>query len=96
MVNINCLLHEGYLSLEYVDDEESNFAIELKSFDKGIKAVERKFFFLNNLRLLFRVREKVLHRFKSRLFPLKNFDEISTGELAPEWAPEPIKRKKYK
>ena len=45
MVNINCLLHEGYLSLEYVDDEESNFAIELKSFDKGMKAVERKFFF---------------------------------------------------
>ena len=45
MVNINYLLHEGYLSLEYVDNEESNFAIELNSFDKGIKTVEKKFFF---------------------------------------------------
>ena len=43
--NINYLLHEGYLSLEYVDNEESNFAIELNSFDKGIKTVEKKFFF---------------------------------------------------
>ena len=32
-------IHEGYLSLEDADNEQSIFASELKNFDKGIKAV---------------------------------------------------------
>ena len=30
-------IHEGYLSLEDPDNKQSNFSIELKKFDKGIK-----------------------------------------------------------
>ena len=47
--------------------------------------------FLNKLGLLFSAREKVLNSFKSRLFPIKNFDKISTHEPATkqEVAKEP-------
>ena len=42
--------------------------------------------FLNNLRLLFSTREKVLNSFKSRLFPIKHLDKIRTLEPTPEKA----------
>ena len=70
-------LHEGNLSIEKADIEQSYFATELKNFDKGIKTLEKKSFF-NNLELLFSARGKVLNSFKSRLFPIKNLDKIST------------------
>ena len=42
---------------------------------KTKKTLDKKSF-LNNLGLLFSAREKVLDSFKSRLFPIKNVDEI--------------------
>ena len=41
-------------------------------------------------------REKVLKKFKSRLFPIKISDKIRTGEPTPELPKEPTKHKKYK
>ena len=32
-------VHEGYLSLEEADDEQSNFAAKLKNLDKGKKYI---------------------------------------------------------
>ena len=37
-------VHEGYLSLENADHKQSNFAIELKYFEKGTKTLERSLF----------------------------------------------------
>ena len=45
--------------------------------------------FLNNLGLLFSTRGKVRNRFKRRLFPIKNEDDIPTGEPTPQPAAEP-------
>ena len=92
-------IHEGHLSLKYSDDEQSNFAPKLKNLDKSKETIEREFF-KNNLGLLFSAKEKVLNKFKSRLFPIKNFDKIpiceSTPEVATEPATEPINYKKSK
>ena len=100
MVNIHYLLllrdiNEGYLLLENCNQKQSNFAIELKNFEKGTKTLEKKSF-LNNLGLLFSTREQVLNNFKSRLFPKIDLDKIPTPELAtePEVAKEPIKATK--
>ena len=68
----------------YVKDiKQSNFADELKNFEKGTKTLEKKSF-LNNLGLLFSAREKVLNNFKNRLFPIKNLDKIPAREPTPE------------
>ena len=61
----------GHLSTEKADNKQSNFANELKKFDKGTKKFEKKSF-LNNLEMLFSAREKFLYSFKRRLFPIKN------------------------
>ena len=37
-------VHEGYLSLESADNEQSIFATELKNVDKDIKTVDKSFF----------------------------------------------------
>ena len=71
--------HVGPLSIEKAVKKQSNFANELKNFDKGTKALDKKSF-TNNLGLLFSAKEKVLNIFKSRLFPIKNLDQISTRE----------------
>ena len=87
LVNIHYLLfflrdtHEGNLSLENADLKQSNFAIELKNFEKGTKYLKKK--------LLFSAREKSLKDFKSRLFPIKNLDKIPTHQPTPEPAAEP-------
>ena len=70
-------IHEGHLSLNDADDEQSNFAAKLNNLDKGKKTI-KKGFFINNLGLLFRDREKVLNNFKTRLFPIKNLHKIPT------------------
>ena len=67
-------IDKGYLSLKDADDKQSNFATELKNFDKSIKTIDTKSF-LNNLGLFFSTREKVLNNFKSRIFPLKNLNQ---------------------
>ena len=41
-------------------------------------------FFLDNLRLLFSLREKVLNSFRKRLFPIKNLDQIPIREPTPQ------------
>ena len=46
--------------------------------------------------MLFSAREKVLNNIKSRLFPIKNLDKISTREPTPKLAPESTKHKKSK
>ena len=61
-------IHDGYLSLQDADNEQNNFATELKNFVKGTKAIEKKYF-LNELGLYFSAREKVLTNFVRRLFP---------------------------
>ena len=78
------------MSIEKAENKQSSFATELKNFDKGIKILEKNSFY-NNLELLFSAREKVLNSFKSRLFPIKNLDKISTREPTPkpEVAKEP-------
>ena len=45
--------------------------------------------FLNNTRLLFGTREKVLNDFRSRIFPTKNLDGFAIVETAPKPAHEP-------
>ena len=52
--------------MERVDNRLSNFANELKNFDKGTKTLDKKSFW-NKEGLLFSAREKVLSSFKSRL-----------------------------
>ena len=88
-------MHERHLSIEGADNKQSNFANELKNFDKGIKTLDKNSF-LNNLELLFSAREKVLNSFRSRLFPIKNLDKIPTQKPAtePEIATEPTKARK--
>ena len=90
-------IHERHLSIEKADDKQSNFTNELKNFDIGMKGLEIKSF-LNNLGLLFSARQKVPNSFKSRLFPIKNLDKITTREPAAETAAEktPTKNQKSK
>ena len=63
---------------------------ELKGIDKGIKPVEKRSF-LNNIGLFIGRKEKVLKNFKSRIFPIKNIDEIAAPETG--LAPKPTIRK---
>lgn len=60
-------IHEGYLSLEDPDNKQSNFSIELKKFDKGIKKLE-KTPFLNNLELFLVQEKKLLLALKADYF----------------------------
>ena len=53
-------------------------ATELKTFDKGIKTIEK-----------FGARVKVLNNFKSRLFTTRNLDKTSTREPTFESAFQP-------
>ena len=78
-------IHEGNLSIEKADNKQSNFAYELKNFEKSTKTLEKKSL-LNNLGLLFSAREQVFNSFKSRL------DKIPTREPTPEAAAEPTAR----
>ena len=82
-------INEGYLSLKNANLKQSNFAIELKNFEKDTKTLEKKVFFLNNLGLLFSAREKVLNSFKGRLFPIKKLDKIPTSQPTTEPTAEP-------
>ena len=81
-------LQEGHLSIKGADNKESNFADQLKNFDKGTKTLDKKSF-LHNFGLLFSTKEKVLNSFKSRLFPIKNVVKIPTRKPTPEPATEP-------
>ena len=80
-------MHEGYLSLKDADKKQSNFATELKNFDKGIKTIETSLF--DQLRIFFSAGEKCLNNFKATLFPIQNSDEIPTREPTPKVATEP-------
>ena len=71
------------LALGEADNEQSKLVNELKNVDKGIKQVKKRYF-LNSLGLIPGAREKILNNFKSRIFPVKNLDEIPTPEQAPE------------
>ena len=48
-------IHEGYLSLKNVDDEQSKFADKWKNIVKVVKSVEKKLF-LSNKGLFFSTR----------------------------------------
>ena len=71
-------IHEGCLSLEGAENKQNNLATELKTFDKGIKTIEK-----------FGARVKVLNNFKSRLFTTRNLDKTSTREPTFESAFQP-------
>ena len=73
-------IYKGHLSIEKANIKQSNFVNELKNFDDGIQI----FLFLNNLELLFNVREKVFNSFKSRLFLIKNLDKNARREPPAE------------
>ena len=70
--------HEVCLSLEGAENKQNNLATELKTFDKGIKTIEK-----------FGARVKVLNNFKSRLFTTRNLDKTSTREPTFESAFQP-------
>ena len=63
----------------------------MKNLDKGKKSIEKEFF-LNNTRLFFSAREKVINNFKSRLFPVKKVEKLPTCEPTVELATEPTKQ----
>ena len=94
--NVEKFMHEGYFSLEDVDEEHSNFTCKLQNLDKGKKILKLKQLLLYSSGLSFSAREKVLNNLKSILFPVKNLDKISTREPTPVLTTEPIKIKKYK
>ena len=71
-------IHEVCLSLEGAENKQNNLATELKTFDKGIKTIEK-----------FGARVKVLNNFKSRLFTTRNLDKTSTREPTFESAFQP-------
>ena len=56
--------------------------------DVGKVSVEKRSF-LYDVGLFLSEREEILNIFKSKLFPIKNLDNISTPEPALEPAPEP-------
>ena len=87
-------IDQGHLSLKDADKKQSNFAAKIKNLDNGKNNWIRVF--LNNLVLLFILRRNAFNNFKSRLFPIKNLDNIPTCELTPEQATESTKHKKSK
>ena len=93
-VNIFCLFfflkilfYEGHWSLKDADDKQSNFTAKIKNLDKGKNNWQKDF--LNNLGLLFSERKNVLKNFKSRLFPIKNLDQIKKSKPTSEPATKP-------
>ena len=68
-------IHEGHLSLEDTDDEQSNLIAQKQNLDKGKKIREKEFSW-NKLRLLFDAREKVLNNFKNRSFLKKKKKKV--------------------
>ena len=85
-------IHEGYLSLKNVDDEQSKFANKWKNIVKGVKSVEKKLF-LSNIGLFFSARQSILNNFRDRLVPLKNLEPEPELEPKPELKTEPKHRK---
>ena len=83
-------IHAGHLSLKDADDKQNNIAAKTKNLDKGWKTVEKQFF-KDNLGLLFSSRKIVFSNFKSRSFPIKQLDKISTCEPKPGVGTEPTK-----
>ena len=55
-------------------NQNAEKSILVNTLQKATKTLENKFVFLDNLRLLFSLREKVLNSFRKRLFPIKNLD----------------------
>ena len=80
--------HIVFLVIQSYSFIKYSFTIEKKYFRKNIKTNHE------NLGLSFSAREKFSNDFKSRLFPIKKLDKISTHEPTPELAPEPTKHKK--
>ena len=87
-------IHEQHLSLKDANDEQSNFAANIKNLDKTWKNNWKKVF-LNNLGLSFSARENVLNNFKSRknciklqhvnLQQKKQQNELNTRHLSSNW-----------
>ena len=71
LVNNNYLLfflrdiHNGYLSLKKANKNQRCFANQLENFQKGTKALEKKYL-LNNLGLLFSAKKKFSTRTYNR------------------------------
>ena len=88
-------IHEGYYLLKDADDEQLNVSAKIKNLGKDKKTSEKEFS-LNQLGLLFIARKNVPDNFKSKLFPIKNLDEIPTRKSTPEPETKPTKHKKSK
>ena len=73
-------IHEEDLSLKDADEEQIQIANELKYIGKGKMSVEKRSF-LKNVGLLLSAREKILHNFKSKIFPTKNLESEPESDL---------------
>ena len=80
-------IHERYLSLKDVDDEQIKFAKKSKNIDKSMKPVKKKLF-ISNTGLFFTAREKVLNNFKNRLFPIRDLEPEPEPESEPKTEPK--------
>ena len=78
---------ERELTLEEPDNEQSKLVNELNGIDRRVKPAE-KISSLKNVGLFLGARKNVHNDFKSRIFPIKNLDKITTPDPAPESAPE--------
>ena len=68
---------------------------ELKGIDGGLKLVWKKNF-SKLCKITFNARKKVLNDFKSRIFPIKNQNEISTPEPTSKPKSKPTKKQAKK
>ena len=83
------------MSLKDGDEEQIQLVNELKGMGKGKRPVKKRCFFKNAESFL-SVREKILNNFKSKIFSIKNSNQIPTLDPALEPAvfdtPNPTKR----
>ena len=70
-------IHKGSVLLEVADEEQTYLLNELKSISIS---------FLKKLRLFLSAREKILNKFKNKIFPINKSDKILTSESPAETA----------
>ena len=79
-------IHKGNVLWEVSYEEQTYLLNEVKSISKGKLPVEKRSF-LKNERLFLSAREKIINKFKSKVFAIKN----SYKTLTPEAQPEPAR-----
>ena len=62
-------MHQGNLTFEAADEEQSKLVNELKGFDEDAKPIKKVFFKQN--KTISQCKMKTLNNFKSKIFPIK-------------------------